>query len=150
MLARRRTSIRKGSWRWAVNLAELTAWGTAALILLVLSVADVPDFAYRRGLLMVVALGAWLVVFFRVLLARRGPASPIAWLGIVVDLAFAAGFFALLRGYIPSAQLIFVPMIMATGLLANFSQALAATGLAVASYLGVTLAQESGPTIIPT
>ncbi len=145
----RRSTARKGSWRWAVRLAELTAWGTAALILLVLSLANVPEFTYRIGFLMVLSLGAWLVFFFRFLLAKRGPASSIAWLGIVVDLAFAAGFFALLRGHVPSVQLVFVPVIMVTGLLASFSQALVATGLAVGSYLGVTIAQEGGPRLIP-
>lgn len=139
MISRRRTTVRKGSWRWAARVAEVAAWGTAALIFLILSVADIPLEVYRLGILTVAGLGVWLLVFFRLLLARLGPTPTVAWIGIAVDLAFTSVVFALLRGHVASAQLVYVPLIMATGLLGNLPQALAATGLAIASFLGVAL-----------
>lgn len=147
MISRRRT-VRKGSWRWAAQIAEFAAWGTAVLILLVLSVADVPDRVYRPGILLVAGLGAWLFVFFRILLVRVGPTTWVAWSGIIIDLAFSTGVFSLLRGEVASAQFIFVPLIMATGLLGNLRQALAATSLAIAAFLGVALVDEGGLTVI--
>ena len=148
MISRRRTTVQKGSWRWAAHIAEVAAWGTAALILLVLSVADVPDRIYRPGVLLVSGLGVWLFVFFRILLGRLGPKPWVAWSGITVDLAFSTALFALLRGEVSSSQFIFVPLIMATGLLGNLPQALAATGLAIAAYLGVAIADPSGARVI--
>ena len=149
MIPKRRSSISRGSWRWAAQVAELTAWGTAVLILLVLHVADLPDDVYRLGLLLTGGLCLWFLVFFRFLLARRGPTWKAAWLGVVVDLGFAAAIFGLLRGQVASAQLIFVPVIMATGLLGTLPQALSATILAIAGYLGVSIASGSGgPTVI--
>src|SRR5688500_1314906 len=115
MISRRRTTVRRGSWRWAAHIAEVAAWGTAVLILLVLSVADVPDRVYRPGILLVAALAAWLFVFFRILLVRVGPNPWVAWSGILVNLGFTTAVFALLRGEVASAQFIFVPLIMATG-----------------------------------
>src|SRR3712207_3525579 len=112
MISRRRTTVQKGSWRWAAHIAEVAAWGTAALILLVLSLADVPDRVYRPGVLLVVGLGAWLFVFFRILLRRLGPKPWVAWAGVTVDLGFSTALFALLRGEVSSSQFIFVPLIM--------------------------------------
>src|SRR5687768_15189585 len=102
MISRRRTTVRRGSWRWAAHVAEVAAWGTAVLVFLVITVADVPLDVYRRGVLLGVGLCGWLIFFFRFLLARRGPTPVVPWLGIVVDLAFATGIFALLRGHIAS------------------------------------------------
>ena len=148
MIPRRRTTVRRGSWRWAAHIAEITAWGTAVLLLLVVSVADLPEQDYRRGIFLAGGLGIWLFLFFRVLLARRGPTPAIAWLGISVNLAFATAVFAVLRGEVASAQLVYVPLIMGTGLLGNLPQALVAAGLALASYLGVAQLDDGGPTLI--
>ena len=148
MISRRRTTVRRGSWRWAARVAEAAAWGTAALVFLVITVAEVPLDVYRRGVLLVVGLCGWLLFFFRFLLARKGPTPVVAWLGITVDLAFATGVFALLRGHVASAQFVYVPLIMATGLLGNLRQTLAATGLAIASYFGVALLDTTGPSVI--
>jgi serine phosphatase RsbU (regulator of sigma subunit)/anti-sigma regulatory factor (Ser/Thr protein kinase) len=115
----------------------------------VLSVADLPEATYRRGLFVVIGMAAWFLVFFRGLLARKGAAPWVAWLGIFIDLAFAATIYGLLRGHVTSAQLVFVPVIMATGLLSSLPEALSATAIAIAAYLGVSAMTGGLPRLIP-
>jgi serine phosphatase RsbU (regulator of sigma subunit)/anti-sigma regulatory factor (Ser/Thr protein kinase) len=69
------------------------------------------------------------------------------WAGVVVNLAFACGFYALLRGEVPSAQLIFVPVVAASGLIGTLPEALVASLLAVAGYLGITSAVADPPSL---
>ncbi len=148
MISIHRSSVRKGSWLWAAQVAELTAWGTAALILLALTTAQIPATTYRRGLLLVAALAAWLFVFFRLLLPRRATLRWVTWFGIAVHLGFASALFALLRPVVPSVQLIFVPVIMATGLLAALPEALTATLIAIVGYLGISAAAGAVPGVV--
>lgn len=132
-----RSATRKGSWSWVARVAELTAWGTAALIVLILNVADIPPEIYSRGLTVVVALAVWLLLFFRGLLPRRREAWWAVTLPILQAVGFATVTFGLLRGQVPSAQVVFVPVIVAAGLLAGVSGGLVAAGLAIAGYLTV-------------
>ena len=69
----------KGSWSWVARVAELTAWGTAALIVLILNVADIPSDVYWRGLVVVAALVAWLLIFFRRAAAPSAGAAGGRW-----------------------------------------------------------------------
>jgi PAS domain S-box-containing protein len=111
------------------------AWGTVALIFLVLNLGNIPRSTYRSGLVVLGALAVWLIFFFHVLLFRRGNQRWIARLGVVVDIGFAAVMYWLLRD-VPSSQLIFVPVILATGLIASFKESITASLLAVAAYVG--------------
>ncbi len=149
MLSRDRRSVTRGSWRWAVQIAELTAWATAALILGILHLASLEAGIYRSGLVLTVALALWLVVFFRFLLLKGVERAWLPWLGVGVNIAFACGFFALLRGAVPAIQLIFIPVIVATGLLASVWEAVAASALAIVGYLGVAAATGSLPSLVP-
>ena len=136
-MPRERPAARKGSWGWVARVAELTAWGTVALIVLILNVADVPSDTYSKGTIVVIALGVWLLVFFRVLLPRR---EQSAW-SIALPLVQAVGFgcitFALLRGHVPSSQIVFVPVIVSAGLLAGLSGGLASAALSLAGYAAI-------------
>ncbi|MGH2817854.1 MAG: ATP-binding SpoIIE family protein phosphatase [Actinomycetota bacterium] len=146
--ARQRQSAHRGSWRWTVHVAEITAWGTVALVLLVLQLAGVDSTTYAWTLIVTAALSVWLWVFFHVLLFRSGAETWTAWAGVVVDVLFATALFALLRDHVPSAQLIFVPVVIATGLLGGFNEALAASLLAVAGYWGVAAITGPAPSAI--
>ena len=143
-----RNSVEKGSWRWAAHVAELMAWATVALIFLALQTEEIPPATYRAGLGLLAALGVWLIVFFHLLLFRQGNMRWIAWTGVVVHLGFAGGMYWLLRGDVPSAQLIFVPVILATGLVGGFIEAVVASFLAIAAYLAVAFTMGSPPSLV--
>ena len=136
-MAKEHPATPKGSWSWVARIAELTAWGTVVLILLILQVAEMPGRAYRDGLIVVGALSVWLVIFFRLLLPQR----ETSWWGVglpaVQAVAFALVTFATLRGWVNSAQLVFVPVIVSTGLLAGFGGALGVAALSSVGYLAV-------------
>lgn len=137
-MPRERPAARKGSWSWVARVAELTAWGTVALIVLILNVADVPSETYSRGLILVAALGIWLLLFFRGLLPKRDQ----SWWSLAFPLVQAVGFgcvtFALLRGHVPSAQVVFVPVIVSAGLLAGLTGGLSSAALSIAGYVVIT------------
>jgi serine phosphatase RsbU (regulator of sigma subunit)/anti-sigma regulatory factor (Ser/Thr protein kinase)/PAS domain-containing protein len=146
--ARPRQTAHRGSWRWTVHVAEITAWGTVALILVVLQLAGLDSATYARTLIVTAALALWLWLFFHVLLFRSGAETWTTWAGVVVDVLFATALFALLRDHVPSAQLIFVPVVIATGLLGGFNEALAASLLAVAGFWGVAAITGPAPSAI--
>lgn len=149
MLARDRQTVTKGSWRWAVHIAELTAWGTVLLILGALHLAELSSESYRTGLLLTAALGVWLLLFFRVLLFRALDRRWFPWAGIGVNIAFACGFFALLRPEVAGIHLIFIPVIMVSGLLGSFLKAVAAAVVAVGGYLTVAALTGPLPALVP-
>lgn len=148
-MSKDRTSVERGSWRWAAHVAELMAWATVALIFLALQTGDIPDPTYEQAVGLLAGLGVWLIVFFHMLLFRQGNVRWIAWTGVVVHLGFAAAIYWLLRGHVGSAQLIFVPVILATGLVGGLVEALVASALAVAAYLGVAYGVGPEPSVIP-
>ena len=149
-MSKDRNTVERGSWRWAAHVAELMAWATVALIFIAIHGADLDRGTYRQALGVVAGLGAWLIVFFHLLLFRRGTSRLIAWTGVVVHVAFATAIYGLLRGEVPSSQLIFVPVILATGLVGGLVEALAASVLAVAGYFGVATTVGAEPSFVPT
>ncbi|MEA2516939.1 MAG: hypothetical protein QOG16_777, partial [Actinomycetota bacterium] len=132
-----RPAARKGSWTWVARVAELTAWGTVALIVLILNVAEIPESSYSAGLIAVGALAVWLMVFFRWVLTRKDQ----SWWSMGIPLVQAVGFgcvtFSILHGHVASAQVVFVPVIVSAGLLAGLSGGLAAAALSGIGYLAV-------------
>jgi serine phosphatase RsbU (regulator of sigma subunit)/anti-sigma regulatory factor (Ser/Thr protein kinase)/PAS domain-containing protein len=134
MLSSHRPVAPKGSWRWAVHIAEMTAWGTAALVLVLLHTSDLSSREYGWGLALTGALVVFLVVLFRGVIPRFGPRRRVLAVSFGVDLAFACALFGLLRGDVPGMQLIFIPVIVATGILGRVPEAFVAPGLAFAGY----------------
>ncbi len=149
MLSRDRQTVTKGSWRWAVRVAELTAWGSVFLLLGILQVASVGPETYRAGLVLTGLLAGWLLLFFRFLLFRAVDRPWFPWAGVGVNIAFASGFFGLLRGEVPAIQLIFIPVILASGLLGSVVQGVVAASLAVVGFLGVAAVTGSLPAVVP-
>src|SRR5688572_4307543 len=100
-MPRKRAVARKGSWSWVTRVAELTAWGTVALIVLILNVAVIPAQTYSTGSIVVVAMAIWLLIFFRLLLPRRDESWWATGVPLVQAVAFGCATFALLRGHVP-------------------------------------------------
>jgi serine phosphatase RsbU (regulator of sigma subunit)/anti-sigma regulatory factor (Ser/Thr protein kinase) len=140
----------RGSWSWIVHVAELTAWGTAAVVFLVLHSTDLPRATYRSGLLLVGLLTGWVVMTFRVILPRARRVESLARLTLIVGLAFAGVSYALLRAHVPSIQLAFVPVIVVVGLLTNLAGGLVAALAATAEYLAIAAVAGAlpGPVVI--
>jgi serine phosphatase RsbU (regulator of sigma subunit)/anti-sigma regulatory factor (Ser/Thr protein kinase) len=137
MLITHGTQPPRGSWRWAVHIAEMTAWGTAALVVVLLHVADVGSGEYARGLALTGLLVLSLVTLFRGLIPKFGPRRRLLAMSLAVDLAFACAVFGLLRDDVSGVQLIFVPVIVAAGILGRLPEAFVAPAVAMAGYYAV-------------
>ncbi len=148
MISRFRSEVQRGSWRWTLRLAETVSWGAAGFVFLLLHFADLPTDRYRWGLAVVAGLAVWLVVLFRVLLPRFPGAKWLGPLSLVVNLFFAGAGYALLREDLRSAELIFVPVIIATGLLTPLPQGIAAALLAVATYWTISMTVGPEPELV--
>jgi serine phosphatase RsbU (regulator of sigma subunit)/anti-sigma regulatory factor (Ser/Thr protein kinase) len=135
LLSGQRSSADRGSWSWTVRVAELTAWGTAAVLLLILHFTALPTSTYRAGLALVGFVVAWIIVTFRVLLPRARRVEVLARVSLLIGLAFAGVAYGLLRAYVPSVQLTFVPVIVVVGLVSSLVGGLGAAALATIEYL---------------
>ena len=112
----------------------MVAWTTAALIFVILAIEDVSPAARRSGFLLLLGLSLWLILLFRLLLPAYGRHRWMLSIALGVDLAFAALLFGVLRSEVASMQLVFVPVLVAIGLLGQLREALAAPLLAFAGY----------------
>ncbi|MGH2787198.1 MAG: ATP-binding SpoIIE family protein phosphatase [Actinomycetota bacterium] len=138
----------KGSWRWSVRLAELTAWGTTALVVALLHVAELDGTTYRLGLALSGLLAVWLLALFRVIIPRVRNRRWALWAVHFVNLSFASAGYGLLREDVPTVGLIFVPVLLATGLLGGIPEAFIAP---TAALVGIWLVAElSRPSVDPT
>lgn len=149
MLSKDRRNVTKGSWRWAVQVAEITAWGTVALVLGILHIAELSSDVYRVALAVTGLLAVWLLVFFRLLQGASVRRPWFGWAGVVMNIAFACGLYGLLRGEVAGIQLIFIPVIVATGLLASLLEAVGSSVSAVAGYLAVSALTGGLPSLVP-
>lgn len=134
--------IDKGSWAWALRIAERTALVTIAALFVIIHAAELEPPVYRRGLVLVGALVVANAGLFRYALPRLRYDRRGAWLGIFVGFGSSVAVYAVLKGHAPSAHLFFIPPIVAAGLLADLTVASVAGGLAVAGY--VIVGQLSG------
>ncbi|MDQ3962623.1 MAG: SpoIIE family protein phosphatase [Actinomycetota bacterium] len=130
-----RRVTRPGSWAWVARVAEMISWGTAVVIFLMIHVAELPRPTYRDALVILGALGAWLLLFYRGLLPRRMETWWAIALPLVGAVGFAAALYGLLADEMPSVQVVFLPGIVATGLLAGFWGGLLSAGLSSAAYV---------------
>ncbi|MDQ3878362.1 MAG: hypothetical protein M3290_08455, partial [Actinomycetota bacterium] len=126
MMSRDREQVAKGSWRWATQVAEVIAWVTAALGLLVVSAAELPGSRYRLGVALCVVLGGWVAGFFHVILPRTRHSPMIVGSSVVVALGLTTGLYAVLHGFVPTSQLLFVPMIVIVSLVGIYPATLLA------------------------
>lgn len=143
-LARKRR-LDRGSPSWLVRVAEVTAWGTAAVVFLILHSTRLPPGTYRAGVVLVALLCLWIVGTFRMLLPRTQRVRLLGHVGLVAGLAFAGAFYGLLRNHVPSIQLGFVPVIVVVGLLTNLVGGVAAAAVATLEYLVIARAVGTLP-----
>lgn len=140
--------VRKGSWRWAAQVAELTAWGSAAVVFLVVHIADLPTPRYLASLALIALLCGWIWGYFHHLLPRRSDDVPAVVLSLATAFAFAAGLFVLLRPDVPQAHVVFVPVIVVAGLLGGLPQALVAGGASSAGELLLGALSARAPSLL--
>lgn len=129
---------RPGSWAWVARVAEVISWATAIVIFLMLNVADLGGRTYRDGLVVLGALGVWLLVFYRGLLPRRLSVWWAIALPLVGAVGFACAIYGLLADEVPSVQVVFVPGIVAAGLLTGLWGGLATAILSSLGYVAIT------------
>ena len=137
MQSKNRQPAPKGSFRWATRVAEMTAWATALIVVIVLQIGDLDPGVYRAGMVVIGGLAIWLIALFRFLLPRLGDRKWMLSVSLAITLAFAAGIYGLLRGEVASVQLVFVPVVFAAGILGRVREALAVPALAIACYWGI-------------
>jgi serine phosphatase RsbU (regulator of sigma subunit)/anti-sigma regulatory factor (Ser/Thr protein kinase) len=119
MISRDRRSAKRGSWSWALNVAEIIAWGTVALLAVIVLISDLPNHIRLRGLAVTAVLAVWIWALFTFLVEK---ARHNRWVGVSLDLAtlgFGAAIFGILRGHISSSQLALVAAIVATAMLST-------------------------------
>lgn len=95
MISRDRRGVKRGSWGWALNVAELIAWGTVALLAIIVVISDLPSEVRLRGLVATAALAAWIWALFTFVIER---ARVDRWIGVLsglVSLGFGAAIFGL-------------------------------------------------------
>ena len=137
--------IKKGSWRWTLRVAQLIAWGTVAMVALVFSVAELPSEDLVRNLVLLGSLAVWTLVLFRWILPEGPNHRWIPVVGLISMLVFAALGFGMFRFHVPSAQLVFVPVIAIMGLLTGIREGVGAAALALGAYLAMTLITGEAP-----
>jgi serine phosphatase RsbU (regulator of sigma subunit)/anti-sigma regulatory factor (Ser/Thr protein kinase) len=129
-------------------VAEATAWATAAVLFLILHSTPLRTSLYRAGLLLVTLLAGWTFVTFRIVFPRARRTGLLGLVSVLIGLAFAGAAFGLLRGELPSVQLMFVPVVVVTGLVGGLSGGLLAAALATAGYLAASEATGAPPTLV--
>ena len=139
---------RRGSWRWILHVAEITAWGTALLVFGLLHSTSLERGTYRVGLVLVALLLAWIALTFRYVLPRARHRPILGALSMSGGLLFAASVVALLRGDVASIHLTFVPAIVVAGLLGNLAWGVVAAGASIVLYLGLAAATSTAPTLV--
>lgn len=148
MFATERHDLSKGSWWWILRVAELIAWGTTAVVFLILHSAPLPSRTYRWGLVLVALLAIWVMGTFHVVLLRARRARALARLSLLVGLLFAGATYGLLRADVGSIQLTFVPVIVVVGLLSGLPGGLLAAAAAIVEYLVISRATGSVPGVV--
>ena len=132
-----RQDVSKGSRLWTVQVAELASWGAIAVVFLLLGLADLSPAEARTSLVLTAGLCLWTAVFYKILLPRYPDRAWMEWLGPAAGFLFTAGIYAVVRGNVPSSQLIFVPVIAIAALVGGLNAGVVTAALGTAVYLSV-------------
>ena len=135
LLSTNQSDIPKGSWRWTLHVAQLVAWGTDVVVVLVFAGAGLPSKDLARNLGLLAVLIAWTFVLFRWMLPRAREVRWIPVVNLLIGLALASLVFGMLRTEVASAALVLVPVIAIMGLLTGIREGVAAAAIAVCGYL---------------
>ena len=143
-------TIGRGSPLWAVRVAEIASWGTVLLLIAVVLTADLSDQDQRAGLYFAGAMGVWSLLLYRFLIRRMGDSVRITWVALLVGMALTACAHSVLRAEVPSAGLLYVPVIASIGLQGRAIQAFVASAMAIVCYWGVTALGSEPPELAET
>ena len=119
MIFRDRRSVKRGSWGWALNVAEIIAWGTVALLAAIILLSSLPSDVRLRGLGVTAALAVWIWILFTLVIERAHEERLVGIAAGLVTLGLGAAVFGVLRGFVPAIQLVLVAGIVATAMLSN-------------------------------
>lgn len=122
---------------WALWVSELSTWATLGVIFLVLQVGNLASVTYRAGLGLMALASVSTYIFFHVSLPRAKEENRMLAVGVAGGFAFSLGLFLLLHRSVPSAFLVFVPLIVAAGLLGSLVSGLSVAGVSVLTFLVV-------------
>jgi len=114
MIFRDRRSVKRGSWGWALNVAEIIAWGTVALLAAIILLSSLPSDVRLRGLGVTAALAVWIWILFTLVIERAHEEQLVGIAAGLVTLGLGAAVFGVLRGFVPAIQLVLVAGIVAT------------------------------------
>ncbi|HEU4489135.1 MAG TPA: SpoIIE family protein phosphatase [Actinomycetota bacterium] len=134
--------IDKGSRDWIRRVAELGSYGALGLVLTLVLLSQLPPLRLATALVLLGLLALWTLCLFRLLLPR--PTRP-QWedaAALALSLGLAAALYATLRGAVPTAQLVLVPVVAITGLLTSLRVGLS-TGV-LAAVLYTVIAEVTG------
>ena len=143
-------TIGRGSPLWAVRVAEIASWGTVLLLTGVVLTADLSVQDQRAGLYIAGAMGVWSLLLYRFLIRRLGDNVRIAWVALLIGMALTACAHSVLRAEVPSAGLLYVPVIASIGLQGRAIQAFVASAMAIVCYWGVTALGSEPPDLAET
>lgn len=131
-------TVPKGSWRWALLVAERTTYGTILMVLALLQMVEFQREDYLAGIALVVLLVVLTFGLFRMVLPnlRRDPRAP--WLGLGFGILAASAIFLLLDDYLRTAPAFFAPVVAVAALVGSLVTAFVAAGAAVLAYVVIS------------
>jgi serine phosphatase RsbU (regulator of sigma subunit)/anti-sigma regulatory factor (Ser/Thr protein kinase) len=143
-----RDAVRRGSWFWALRVAERICLATAALLLVTIHLADMPRPAYVRSLLLTGVIVMVALIVFRGALPRIRHDRWSGWGAVGGGVAVSWVIYATLIEFVPTAHLFFIPFIVLAALLATFPLAVVTAGASVAGYLVIAESMGYPPTTV--
>jgi PAS domain S-box-containing protein len=127
--------VPKGSWRWALVVAERTTYGTIAMVFVLVQMIHFRREDYLVGLALVALLSVLAFGFFRIALPLLQRDPRVSWIGLAYGLTAATSTFVLFSGYLGAAPSFFAPVVAVSALIGTLATAFIAAGLAIVAYL---------------
>ena len=135
-------SVAKGSWNWALLVAERTTYGTIFMVFALLQMIEFDGQDYLAGLALVALLAGLAFGYFRLVLPKLRNDPRAAWAGLVYGLGSASATFVLLDDYLRAAPLFYAPVVAVAALVGSLTQAFLTALLSIAAYTVVALLTE--------
>lgn len=135
-------AVPKGSWRWALIVAERTTYGTIFMVFALLQMIEFERRDYQAGLALVVLLTVLAFGFFRIALPNLRHDARAAWVGLAYGLISASMTFLLLDGYLRAAPAFYAPVVAVAALVGSLTTAFVAAAASVVAYIVVSALSE--------
>lgn len=135
-------TVAKGSWNWALIVAERTTYGTIFMVFVLLQMIEFDRQDYLAGLALVSLLSGLAFGYFRLALPQLRRDRRSAWLGLVYGIVSASSTFLLLDDYLRTAPLFFAPFVAVAALVGSLATAFVAAALSIVAYIVASLFTE--------